>query len=272
MGLCCEKLGESGMALTYFQSVIHKFPESPWAQEAQTLLIPEFNEEAILENNLRSLAAHLAGLDHPFEIIVGSNGSFDKTLSILHTLEPAIPCLRFFHIPEKKVGHAFRRGIEMAQFNRIITVDMDLSIDLGFIESAFRLLSDHHVVVGSKISGDQKRSYVRKFASNAFIFCAKLLLGITHSDYSIAAKGYRKNTITGYLPYIDTQTFYVVQILFRAFHDGKRIVEIPVNCMDTRKSRFNLIHEGLYKFSRLFRLSIGERLLAKTHVFRSPTR
>jgi hypothetical protein len=51
---------------------------------------------------------------------------------------------------------------------------------------------------------------------------------------------------------MDDQTFYVVQLVYWARRDGKRLREIPVACMDLRESRFNLIHEGLYKFGNLF--------------------
>lgn len=228
-----------------------------------TIFIPVFNEESVLESQIKKLIIHLQTLGFPYEIIVGSNGSFDKTVQILETLKMDIPCLVFFHIPMKAVGRAFRMGLELARFNRVISLDMDLSIDLSFIERAYHLLEKFHVVVGSKITGDQRRSVLRKTASTAFIFCARTLLGISYSDYSIAAKAYRKDAISAYLPHMDDKTFYVTEILFRAFRDGKTLTEIPVDCNDTRPSRFNLIHEGWYKFSRLFTLYFKEKFKKK---------
>lgn len=224
-----------------------------------TIFIPVFNEESILESQIKKLVIHLQELDFPYEIIIGSNGSFDKTVLILETLKRDIPCLDFFHIPMKAVGRAFRMGLKAARFNRVISLDIDLSIDLSFIKRAYHLLEISHVVVGSKITGNQRRSVLRKTASNAFIFCARTLLGLSYSDYSIAAKAYRKDAISAYLPHMDDKTFYVTEILFRAFRDGKTLTEIPVDCNDTRPSRFNLIHEGWYKFSRLFTLYFTEK-------------
>lgn len=230
-------------------------PEMP----GLTVFIPVFNEEALLENNLRKLQAYLRNLGHPFEIIVGSNGSYDNTLNILKQLKPGMLSLEFFHIPEKAVGKAFQMGFNMARYNRIICVDMDLSIDLRFIEQAFELLAAAHVVVGSKINGLQRRSQLRIAASNAFILTAKVLLGLSFSDYSLAAKAYRKDAMAAYLARTDRNTFYVTELVYRAHKDRKTIVEIPVDCHDTRSSRFNLIHEGWYKFSRLFLLYLREK-------------
>lgn len=224
-----------------------------------TIFIPVFNEESIVEAQIKKLIIHLQTLGFPYEIIVGSNGSFDKTVQILETLKKEIPYLDYFHIPMKAVGRAFRMGLESSHFNRVISLDMDLSIDLSFIEKAYHLLEKNHAVVGSKITGDQRRSVLRKTASNAFIFCARILLCLSFSDYSIAAKAYKKDAISAYLPHMDDKTFYVTEILFRASRDGKTLTEIPVDCNDTRPSRFNLIHEGWYKFSRLFTLYFTEK-------------
>jgi glycosyltransferase involved in cell wall biosynthesis len=226
-----------------------------------TVFIPVFNEAEILESNLRKLDDFLGDIKIPYEIIVGSNGSYDKTLEILGSLQTAFPSLSHFHIPHKAVGQAFRKGLEKARFNRFICLDMDLSIDLSFVERAYALLSTVHIVVGSKITGDQRRSFLRKTASNAFIFCARNLLGLSFTDYSIAAKAYRKDAVSPFLQGLDDQTFYVTEILFRAHHKGLSITEIPVDCHDTRKSRFNLAHEGWYKFSRLFGLFTMEMVL-----------
>jgi glycosyltransferase involved in cell wall biosynthesis len=230
-----------------------------------TLFIPVYNEEDILEKNIKILESYLRKLDVPYEILVVSNGSDDLTVPILNQLTREIPALRFFHLPSKGVGNAYRTGIQKAAYDSFITVDMDLSIDLSFVGTAYRLLSEHHIVVGSKISGIQKRSRIRTFASNAFIFSARVFLGIDYSDYSIAAKGYRTSIANTYLSCVDDHTFYVTRILFRAFHEGKKIIEIPVDCRDVRKSRFNLMHEGLYKFYNLITLGMREKYFLYDH-------
>ena len=232
------------------------------SQSGFTLFIPIYNEETLLVPNTVRLIETLDPLMTPYEIIIGSNGSTDGSIQQAGELCARYENLRFFHLPQKGVGAAFREGVKRAVFERIITVDMDLSIDLEFIEKAHRLLSRYEVVIGSKVSGSQKRSWTRRMASSSFIRIARLLLRIDFHDYSIAAKGYRRELLEKYLPCIDDKTFYVVSILYLAHHDGRSITEIPVKCHDMRESRFNLVHEGFYKFGNLFRLwlvSLGKR-------------
>ena len=225
-----------------------------------TVFIPVYNEESLLGPNIERLLRFLNGLDIRYEILVGSNGSDDRTVSILAEISGCLPELRWFHLPEKGVGAAFREAVLRAEFDRIVTVDMDLSIDLNFIKKGYALLEDHDMVVGSKLTGKQHRSWMRCAASNLFIQIAKRLLHMDFHDYSIAAKAYRKEMVSQYLNGIDKHTFYVVNIVYRATRAGYRLKEIPVSCVDLRESRFNLIHEGFYKFGNLFRLCLTEYL------------
>ncbi len=226
--------------------------------ERLTLFIPIFNEEALLVPNTLRLRAYIETLNRPYEIIIGSNGSTDRSVQMGKGLSLKYPQIRLFHLDEKGVGMAFKEGVKRARYERIITVDMDLSIHLDFIPEASRLLDCFDMVIGSKITGSQKRSWIRRLASAAFIRLAGRLLRIDFHDYSIAAKGYRKSLAARYLPMMDDQTFYVVQMVYWARRDGKKLTEIPVQCADMRESRFNLIHEGVYKFGNLFRLWLNK--------------
>ncbi|MCG6878681.1 MAG: glycosyltransferase family 2 protein [Deltaproteobacteria bacterium] len=224
-----------------------------------TVFIPVYNEEDLLVKNTLNLLKCMDKLDMPYEVILGSNGSVDDTVNLARKLSKRYDPVRFFHVKFKGVGRAFKEGIRMAAYERIVTVDMDLSITLDFISEACRLLDYSDIVIGSKITGKQQRSWIRIAASNIFISLAGHLLHINYHDYSIAAKGYRKGLLEKYLDYIDDHTFYVVEIVHRASRDGYRILEVPVNCMDMRESRFNLVHEGVYKFGHLFRLWLKTR-------------
>lgn len=216
-----------------------------------TIFIPVFNEDKLITTNAGRLIEFLAPVEIPYEIIIGSNGSTDRTVELGMRLSEQHRKIHFFHLPDKGVGAALKEGVRRARYERIITVDMDLSINLDFVLAANRLLDEYDIIIGSKSTGSQKRSWIRKMASNSFIDLARLLLKIDFHDYSIAAKGYRKEILKGYLPCMDDKTFYVVAIVHRAYREGKRLKEIPVTCLDLRESRFNLIHEGVYKFGNL---------------------
>jgi glycosyltransferase involved in cell wall biosynthesis len=227
-----------------------------------TIVIPVYNEEEIIVGNTESLVHFLDKSGSGYEILICSNGSTDGTLKKGRFLEEKFPGkVRFFHLEKRGVGLAFEKMVKEASFNNIISVDMDLSIDVDFIPKCLTLLSDHSIVVGSKKLGMQKRSFFRLLASNTFIFLVKSLLGLDFHDYSIAAKGYRKNDIMERLSRIDHGSSYVIEIIYFVKQKGLRIIEIPVYCVDTRKSKFNIYNEVIYRFKNLLKLWFSERVL-----------
>jgi glycosyltransferase involved in cell wall biosynthesis len=219
-----------------------------------TIFIPVYNEEEIIVKNTERLMGYLDQFHTPYEIIIGSNGSTDQTVKLGEALQKRFSNLRFFHIDYKGPGAAFKEGISMATYEHIISVDMDLTVDLNFIKMANSLLSEYDLVVGSKRMGSQKRSLFRKLASASFIFCAMILLGLSFDDYSLAAKAYKKKVLQGCLDRIGNGTFYVIEVLYYATKNNYNTAQIPAPCHDERKSKFNLIHEGFYRFGNLFKL------------------
>ena len=128
-----------------------------------SVFIPVYNEEDILILNTERLIAYLERYGVDYEVIIGSNGSTDRTSSLGGMLSAKYPQVEFFHIKEKGVGYAFKRGVQTARYDVLVSLDMDLSIHLGFIEEALRLLdAGYDIIVGSKKMGHEKRSVFRK--------------------------------------------------------------------------------------------------------------
>ena len=197
---------------------------------------------------------YLNTLQTPYEIVIGSNGSTDRTPQLGKALQEKYNNIQFFHLDEKGPGTALRKGIAIASYENIISVDMDLTVDLNFIGMSNKLLSDYDLVVGSKRMGSQERSLLRKIASASFIFCCMLLLRLSFDDYSLAAKAYKKKILEECIDRIEGGTFYVVEVLYYARGKNYTTAQIPAPCHDTRKSKFNLMNEGVYRFGNLFKL------------------
>jgi glycosyltransferase involved in cell wall biosynthesis len=219
-----------------------------------TVGIPVYNEEAILVANTERLLAYLDGLGPEYEIIIGSNGSTDSTTALGVDLSRRFPRVSFFHVPERGVGHAFREFVARARHPVLLSLDMDLSVDLAFVPTALNLLETHAIVVGSKKMGNQKRTLFRRVGSDMFLQAVRLLLGLTYDDYSIAAKGFRVDTLRRFADRINDGSSYVLEMCYLTQRAGGTIVQVPVSCEDWRASKFNLVHEAVYKYGHLLRL------------------
>ena len=223
---------------------------------ALSLVIPVYNEQDTLIPNLRKLLFFFQDKGIDAEIIIGSNGSTDATVEIGRMIESIRPGrIGFFHLSSRgAVGEVFRIAAGLASAPVIISMDMDLSVDLEFITSALDLLRTADMVVGSKKSGAQSRSAVRLLGSKLFILCAGVLLRLPYDDYSIGAKAYRVSSVRPLLPGMSEDTNYVLDLLCRARRAGLRIEVLPIACSDWRRSRFRLFREALTRFLHLFRL------------------
>lgn len=220
-----------------------------------SFIIPVYNEAAILEDNCLSLFNSIKELRIPFEIIIGDNGSTDSTRAIGHRLAKENSEVQFFSLLQKGiVGRIFGEAVKMSLYEKIVSLDIDLTIDLSFIPESLGLLDEFDMVIGSKKVGEELRSWVRRLGSDTYIWVAKNLLGLEYSDYSIGAKAYRKSAILPYLGRMDEKTGYVLTLIHHLQKDNNQIVQIPVSCHDQRGSKFSLIQEGLYRFIHLFRL------------------
>lgn len=220
-----------------------------------TVFIPVLNEEALLERSSREVLRFCATLGRGFELIIGSNGSVDRTEQIGHRLASEQEPLKFFHLPEPGAGRAFARAVQMAAYPYIITLDMDLSVGPEFIATSLEHLDQGaSVVVGSKMAGRQERGLVRVVASAAFIAAARLVLGLSYRDYSLGAKAFTTDLARQYQEDIDPYTGYTLALIYRAHQQGARVVEVPVACRDLRHSRFSLWGEGFYRLRHIWRI------------------
>ena len=215
-----------------------------------SVVVPVYNEEKILIKNSEKLISYLDQLDTPYEIFIGSNGSTDNTDKLGIQLSKKYPQIKFFTFKNKGVGRVFKKAVKDANYETIITLDVDLPTSFDFIPNSLNLIKSCDIVLGSKKKKQERAAY-RKIFSAGFAFLVKLLLNLNFSDYAPNTKTYRKSAISEHLHKIDNGTIYVLQLLHFANKKNKKIEEIPVTCVDTRKSKFNLFKEIKHKFVNL---------------------
>ncbi|MGB5367035.1 MAG: glycosyltransferase, partial [Polyangiales bacterium] len=130
-----------------------------------SIVIPVFNEEAILRAAILDLVDRLSFLPWSYEILIAENGSTDRTLEIATELTGRFDALRCHHTVEPNYGKALREGILDAKGETVICDEIDLC-DTDFYQRALSLLRDSSVdfVVGSKAmeGAMDRRPYFRR--------------------------------------------------------------------------------------------------------------
>ncbi len=96
------------------------------APPALSVIVPAFNEEALLDDAIRRLHGALAALRLSAEIIIVNDGSRDRTAAIADTLAGALPGVVACHQENQGIGGAFRRGASVATGDYLILWPADM--------------------------------------------------------------------------------------------------------------------------------------------------
>jgi len=199
-----------------------------------SLVIPAFNEEAIVETSLIKINEYLKDYNslYNWEIIVVDDGSTDQTFLLAKKCTKEIPYLRIVrHNVNLNLGNALKTGFSKAKGSIVITYDLDMSYSpehIGrLVETIIKTESD--IVVASPYMKGGKVKHVpflRKLLSrgaNAFM-C--FFAPHNFSTFTSMVRAYNADYIKSLN--LKSSGFAVnPEIIFKAFILRARIVEIP---------------------------------------------
>jgi glycosyltransferase involved in cell wall biosynthesis len=225
-----------------------------------SIIVPVYNEEAVLYKNSKKILSLMDSTGLSYELIIASNGSSDRTASIARKLSRESRKIKTVFLNEKGVGAAFLRAFEKSTGRFILSLDIDLSIDMSFVKKALALSRKYDIVIGSKITGKQNRSFLRKIPSAIFIGLVRMILRMKYNDYSMAAKLYKRKCISRNIKLVGNGSSYVINLIYASKKQGMKIIEVPISCTDFRRSRFNIVRESIYRFCELIKLAFFTKI------------
>ncbi|WP_213739404.1 glycosyltransferase family 2 protein [Bradyrhizobium sp. dw_411] len=116
-----------------------------------SIVIPVFNEEAVLPVLLRRLDLLLARLEEPAEAIFVDDGSKDSSPLVLQDLARRDPRFRYIGL-SRNFGHqvAITAGMDAAQGNAIIVMDADLQDPPEIVEQLIAKWKEGYDVVHAR--------------------------------------------------------------------------------------------------------------------------
>lgn len=210
-----------------------------------SIVIPVYNEEAILHAAIVDLRERLRPFDWKYEIVIAENGSRDGTLRIAEELAGKFPEVRYFSFGAPNYGGALRKGIlEMARGDIVICDEIDLC-DADFHHRAVEILSSGQtdLVIGSKlVSGaDDSRPLARHAASLLYNGLLRVTLGFQGTDTHGLKAFVRKPLLPIARACVVDKDVFASEFVIRAYRAGISIREIPVRVMEKRPPSINLV-------------------------------
>ncbi|MEO7331278.1 MAG: glycosyltransferase family 2 protein [Minicystis sp.] len=208
-----------------------------------SIVIPVYNEQAILHAAVIDLRERLEPFGWKYEILLAENGSRDETLVIAAELSQKYPEVRFFSHGEPNYGGAMRRGIEKARGEIVICDEIDLC-DTDFHKHAVELLATGRfdMVIGSKLtSGAQDdRPWARHAASQLYNALLRTTLGFEGTDTHGLKAFLRAPLLPIARECVVEKDVFASEFVIRAYRAGLRVREIPVRVLEKRTPSINL--------------------------------
>jgi glycosyltransferase involved in cell wall biosynthesis len=213
-----------------------------------SIVIPIYNEEAILHAAVVDLRERLSATGWTYEIILAENGSKDRTVEIGNELAAKyqnadVGSVRILSMGEPNYGRAMKEGILAARGQLVLCDEIDLC-DADFHRAAVDILErrEADLVVGSKLvagSADQ-RPMMRHMASIAYTGLLRVLLGFRGTD-THGLKAFRRDALLDtVLACLVEKDVFASEFVIRADRGGIRIQEIPVRVIEKRPPSINL--------------------------------
>lgn len=206
------------------------------------ITIPVLNEEPTLDAQVRKVDAYLKEhLDDTYQtrIIIGDNGSTDRTEEIGRALAAELDRVTYLHVGKRGVGLALAASWGQSEADIVGYMDLDLATDLKHLEEALRPLANDtaDVVAGSRLMKGSKvigRTMKRAFVSRVFNFLLKTYVGVKFSDGMCGFKFLQRKHY-GPLHDLGMQSdgwFFSTELLACAERTGLRLKELPITWTD----------------------------------------
>lgn len=208
-----------------------------------SIIIPIYNEEAILHSAVVDLIDRLEAFDWPYELVLAENGSKDKTVEIAQDLAARFPQVQFFSLGEPNYGKALKRGMLEARGEFVLCDEIDLC-DTDFYRRALAILETRSadLVIGSKLldGASDERPLLRHLGSQVLNGMLRVSLGF-HGTDTHGLKAFRRASLVDVArSCLVDKDLFASEFVIRAERVGVRIQEIPVRVLEKRPPSIGL--------------------------------
>jgi glycosyltransferase involved in cell wall biosynthesis len=217
-------------------SLITKRAERPFQKPSVSIVVPTYNEESILSDNLLTLFNYMKSLDKAclWEMLIVNDGSTDRTGTLAEQFARGRKNVHVFHhMVNFGLGQALRTAFNQCRGDYVITIDADLSYSPDHIQ---RLLDEVQkpqvkIVIASPYMPSGKISNIP--------FLRKIMSRIANRFLSLMASG-RIYTLTGlvraydriFIQNLNLKAMDIEvnpEIIYKSQMLRGRIVEIPAH-------------------------------------------
>jgi len=190
-----------------------------------SVVIPVFNEEAVLPTLFTRLYPTLDGLGISYEIVFVNDGSKDKSVSLLRqqfSLRPQHTRVVLFHANFGQHS-AVMAGLAYARGEYVVTLDADLQNPPEEIGKLVAMLDQGYDYVGT-IRQQRQDSWWRRWFSRRINKLREMITPVRITDQGCMMRGYARSVVTALNQTREVNTFIPALASLYAM----RPIEVPI--------------------------------------------
>ena len=242
----------------------------PEQSERALVIVPTYNERQNIEKLVESVLAQ----DRRLEILVVDDGSPDGTGKLVDEIAARNPRVHAHHRPRKMgLGTAYIAGFRWAlerKYDLVFEMDADFSHDPNHLPQFLEAARDADLVLGSRYRHGKVTvvnwPIARLILSYSANIYARAVTGMPLYDATGGFKCFRREVLES-IDLNDVRSngyAFQIEMSFRAWRRGFRIVEIPIVFVDRTegesKMSKKIIREAVWMVWRLRWWAISGRI------------
>lgn len=213
-----------------------------------SIVMPAYNEEALVGKTLASLTEYLSRQSISFEIIAVDDSSTDKTAEEIKAIAATEPAVKYVkNTGPGGYGFAIQCGLKHYSGDAVVIVTADGADAPKDVYEYFQKINDgYDCVFGSRfVKGARVTRYppfklVMNRIANGLL---ALVLGKKYNDFTNGFKCYRRHVIDSMQPIVSGQFNITIELAAKAILGGWRFAVTPTDWRqrDAGESSFSLL-------------------------------
>jgi glycosyltransferase involved in cell wall biosynthesis len=239
-----------------------------------SIILPCYNEEAILQSNVKTITSHLDTLNDKYcwEVVIINDGSRDNTGKIADELSEQNNRIRVIHHPTNlNLGNALKTGFKNAKGDIIVVLDVDLSYSADHIERMVdkQVETNSDIVVASPYMPGGKVTdvpFTRRMMSRWVNRFMRIAAQEKYYTFTGMVRAYKKdfiNTVN-----LKTKDYEInPEILYKAMILRAKITEIPAHLDWTEQNKYKGKRTSSIRMLRGFFSGIMSSFIFRPYIF-----
>jgi len=230
-----------------------------------SVVVPCFNEEKTIYNNIKKIADYLAPRFECWEIIAVNDGSLDKTLSELERVNQETAIKIIDNKINQGKGGVVKDGILESQYEIVMFLDADLGIPIEELEKfVAEVKNGYDLVIASRFVPGLKIvrpvQWHRKMMEKIFRIMRMAIINDWNvKDTQCGFKVFKKDSAMKIFSKTTVKRFaFDAELIFIANKLKYKIKELPISLQNPPRSHIRLIRDPLNMTCDLLRIKVND--------------